>query len=307
MGVAHGRLNPNNILIFKDRDNGLRAKLSHFCCSSSGTPGWLSPEQVKGQQGDMSSDKYVLGLLLSYCMIGEHLMGNFMSFDRYGEMNANDASLCKEIIKAKALRLPHLETKLIPEAISLVQGLMTNKPEDRLSLKTLGLEHPIFWSNFKRARLICEKHNWLKHSKNSHAVTYLDTTKKGDILKGVDWRKHINKKLCDKYKENKIKQKNQEALSSSVVGGSPAVSGSSVGSSVVSGSVTSLIWFIRNVTQHFKDYEDEFKGVGVKNVGEAWSYFLVRFPNLVVECFNYVKNHLLDNEQFEDFLLPLQG
>jgi hypothetical protein len=64
-------------------------------------------------------------------MIGEHLMGNFMSFDRYGEMNANDASLCKEIIKAKALRLPHLETKLIPEAISLVQGLMTNKPEDR--------------------------------------------------------------------------------------------------------------------------------------------------------------------------------
>ncbi|KAK2365823.1 serine/threonine-protein kinase/endoribonuclease IRE1a [Trifolium repens] len=48
MDVAHGRLNPNNILIFKNRDNSLRAKLSHFGCSSSGSPGWQTPEQREG-------------------------------------------------------------------------------------------------------------------------------------------------------------------------------------------------------------------------------------------------------------------
>jgi hypothetical protein len=32
----------------------------------------------------------------------------------------------------------------------------------------------------------------------------------------------------------------------------------------------------------------------------------VRYPNLVIECFNYVKNNLLHDERFEDFLLPLQ-
>jgi serine/threonine protein kinase len=100
-------------LIFKNAANGLRAKLSHFCCSSSGTPGWQAPEQVKGEQGDMYSDKYVLGLIMSYSIIGDHLMGRFTSFDRDGEMNGSDVSICNGIVKTG--RLPFdLETKLLP-------------------------------------------------------------------------------------------------------------------------------------------------------------------------------------------------
>jgi hypothetical protein len=63
---------------------------------------------------------------------------------------------------------------------------------------------------------------------------------------------------------------------------------------------------MRNVIQHFNDYKNQFQGVGVNTVGEVWGYFFVRYPNLVIECFNYVKNNLLHDEQFEDFLLPLQ-
>jgi hypothetical protein len=63
---------------------------------------------------------------------------------------------------------------------------------------------------------------------------------------------------------------------------------------------------MRNVIQHFNDYKNQFQGVGVNTVGEVWGYFFVRYHNLVIECFNYVKNNLLHDEQFEDFLLPLQ-
>jgi hypothetical protein len=131
-------------------------------------------------------------------------------------------------------------------------------PTERLTLDTLGMEHPIFWGNFKRGRLISEKHNWLKQSKRPHAYAYLDNTKSGVILNSVNWRQRINQKLYSKYTANKINQKNQGAISSSVV----------------SPSVTSLIWFMRNVIQHFNDYKDEFQGVGVNNVGEAWGTFL---------------------------------
>jgi hypothetical protein len=63
---------------------------------------------------------------------------------------------------------------------------------------------------------------------------------------------------------------------------------------------------MRNVTEHFEDYTDEFEGVETTNVCKAWDYFFVQFPHLVIECYNYVKNNLLDDKQFEEFLLPLQ-
>jgi hypothetical protein len=63
---------------------------------------------------------------------------------------------------------------------------------------------------------------------------------------------------------------------------------------------------MRNVTEHFEDYTDEFEGVEATNVCKAWDYFFVRFSHLVIECYNYVKINLLDDKQFEEFLLPLQ-
>jgi hypothetical protein len=165
-----------------------------------------------------------------------------------------------------------------------------------LSLKLLELEHPIFWGTSKRGRLVCQKHSFLKQLKNVQVRKYLNSRERKVIVNKRSWLKQVDQKLLDEYKDNVKKRKHQGGVDPSLV----------VDPVVIGPSVTSLIWFMRNVTEHFEDYTDEFEGVETTNVCKAWDYFFVQFPHLVIECYNYVKNNLLDDKQFEEFLLPLQ-
>jgi serine/threonine protein kinase len=125
MGISHGNLNPHNILIFKNKwDYGMRAKLSHFCCSAgTETPRWQAPEQLDRKHGDMYSDKYVLGYILHFCIIGEHMFGKFKDD---GEIYNLDE--CNNLVKLGVLCLP--KSKLLPEAIYLITELSHLKPTD---------------------------------------------------------------------------------------------------------------------------------------------------------------------------------
>ncbi|MBI5067507.1 MAG: protein kinase [Deltaproteobacteria bacterium] len=79
-GVLHRDLKPQNVLVDRDR----RAYLTDFGLATSaslspltqtgallGTPHYMSPEQVKGQQADVRSDVFSMGVLLFEMLAGE--------------------------------------------------------------------------------------------------------------------------------------------------------------------------------------------------------------------------------------------
>jgi serine/threonine protein kinase len=102
----------------------VKIKLSHFCCSGgTRTPGWQAPEQLDRKHGDMYSDKYVLGYILHFCIIGEHMFGKFKDD---GEIYNLDE--CNNLVKLGVLCLP--KSKLLPEAIYLITELSHLKPTD---------------------------------------------------------------------------------------------------------------------------------------------------------------------------------
>ncbi|WP_422934806.1 serine/threonine-protein kinase [Sinomonas sp. P47F7] len=84
-GVVHRDVKPANILLLDAHDEGIRAhaKLADFGLAwiadsavtledaVSGTPAYLSPEQVRGEFVGPASDIYSLGLVLLQCLTGE--------------------------------------------------------------------------------------------------------------------------------------------------------------------------------------------------------------------------------------------
>jgi serine/threonine protein kinase len=81
-GVVHRDVKPANILLFEDGATRTRAKLTDFGIARmaesaltledavSGTPAYLSPEQVRGELVGPPSDIYSLGLVLLQCLTG---------------------------------------------------------------------------------------------------------------------------------------------------------------------------------------------------------------------------------------------
>jgi len=81
-GVVHRDLKPENIMVLDDDrikiiDFGIALKedarrITHTSLTPAlGTPDYISPEQVKGQRGDQSSDIYALGAMLYEMLTGQ--------------------------------------------------------------------------------------------------------------------------------------------------------------------------------------------------------------------------------------------
>src|SRR5204863_8784147 len=79
-GVVHRDLKPGNVMIdcegnAKVMDFGLAYSLGSEATMTggiSGTPAYMSPEQVEGKAVDARSDVYALGLLLFEMFTGQH-------------------------------------------------------------------------------------------------------------------------------------------------------------------------------------------------------------------------------------------
>ncbi|PRX90939.1 WD domain G-beta repeat uncharacterized protein [Allonocardiopsis opalescens] len=82
-GVIHRDLKPANVLLAPDGPRVIDFGIAHAADTSAatrtgitGTPGYMAPEQIDGQQATAKSDVFALGAVLSYASTGEPPFGD---------------------------------------------------------------------------------------------------------------------------------------------------------------------------------------------------------------------------------------
>ncbi len=86
LGIVHRDLKPDNVLVLPDEHGGFRCKIADFGIAKAigsgeksltrtgfviGTPEYMSPEQLLGEEVDHRSDVYSLALLAFQCLTGQ--------------------------------------------------------------------------------------------------------------------------------------------------------------------------------------------------------------------------------------------
>lgn len=139
LGIVHRDLKPQNIMIQKSGrakllDFGIskRASTSHQASEATtatpltgahalvGTPGYMSPEQVKGQAADGRSDLFALGCVLYECLTG-----------RRAFTGATSGEISGQILHTEPPSPSTLVPGVSPELEALVFRLLRKTPADR--------------------------------------------------------------------------------------------------------------------------------------------------------------------------------
>ncbi len=128
-GIVHRDIKPENIMIRKDgiaqiMDFGL-AKLRGVSRltkegSTVGTAGYMSPEQVQGQDADHRSDTFSLGALLYELFTGQ------LPFK-----GVHETALMYEIVNVEAVPMSSLKPDIDPELDRIVLECLQKEPDER--------------------------------------------------------------------------------------------------------------------------------------------------------------------------------
>ena len=133
-GVIHRDLKPGNIMICRDRTIRLmdfgdiassagshrKITLHGFTGHTMGTPEYMSPEQVKNEQGDQRSDVYSLGAMLYEMLTGA------IPFD-----NDNRWLCMTDRVTGDPIAPRKINPALSPHAEEIVLHAMQRDPADR--------------------------------------------------------------------------------------------------------------------------------------------------------------------------------
>ncbi len=142
--VIHRDIKPDNIILLEGADGVVRPKLIDFGVARIlvgdedlgqkgtrvgaviGTPGWMAPEQARGQPVDSPADVYALGVVLYQMLTGLHPFIDRRGYDT------------KAILRRQARvrpRPPSQHRPGLPASIDdLLDGLLAFRPEDRPTL-----------------------------------------------------------------------------------------------------------------------------------------------------------------------------
>jgi eukaryotic-like serine/threonine-protein kinase len=138
LGIVHRDLKPENVMILDDPDGGKRVKVLDFGIAKLksteesqgytqpgfviGTPAWMSPEQLLGENLDVRSDVYSLGLVAFALLTGEHA---FTGHSEQAEMMA------RITVPPRTLSEVRPDVAWPAELLRLFERTLSKQPADR--------------------------------------------------------------------------------------------------------------------------------------------------------------------------------
>jgi len=151
-GIVHRDIKPENIMIRKDgrvqiMDFGL-AKLRGASRltkegSTVGTAGYMSPEQVQGQETDHRSDIFSLGVLLYEMLTGQPPFKGM-----------HETAIAYEVVNVDSPPMSSLKPEIVPEIDTIVLECLEKDPNERAqSAKQIAIDLNRFKRASSRARL----------------------------------------------------------------------------------------------------------------------------------------------------------
>src|SRR5436190_1219774 len=153
-GIVHRDIKPENIMVRKDgivqiMDFGLaklrasRASRLTKAGSTIGTAGYMSPEQVQGQETDHRSDIFSLGVLLYELFTGE------LPFK-----GVHETALMYEIVNVDPVPMSAVKPELDPELDRIVLECLQKEPDERYnSVKDIAKDLKRFKRESSRQRM----------------------------------------------------------------------------------------------------------------------------------------------------------
>jgi len=151
IGIVHGDLKPENLMLSTDRNEDSTIKIVDFGCAqisedggsviskstAGNTPAYCPPEVLEDTKSPIkpSMDVWGLGIILYIMLTGLH------PFDLNGNASDEDIERCIKLRQQPPLHNSPITAHLSPSAIDVIEQCMQWDPENRITAMEL-LEHP---------------------------------------------------------------------------------------------------------------------------------------------------------------------